>query len=167
MNAAESGDDDQALPGRLLRFPSFLMLQLVKEARRIRGSLGGSPADDGLRAPHVTVLACLADFGPAAQRTISDRLGIDPSDLVSLLDDLERSGYATRRRDERDRRRYVVAVTAAGRRILRRHLGAAEKLNDRLLAPLSPAEREQLHALLLRVLAHHDPSRVPGRYRSG
>jgi MarR family transcriptional regulator, lower aerobic nicotinate degradation pathway regulator len=161
MSAPELADDGQALPERLLRVPTFLMLQLVKEARRIGGSLG----DDGLRAPHVTVLACLADFGPASQKTISARLSIDPSDLVSLLDDLERSGYATRHRDERDRRRYVVAVTGAGRRTLRRHLGAAERLNDRLLAPLSPAERDQLQDLLLRVFAHHDPSRVPEQHR--
>jgi DNA-binding MarR family transcriptional regulator len=161
MSTPELADDGQALPERLLRFPSFLMVLLVKEARRITGSI----SDDGLRAPHVTVLACLADFGPASQKAISDRLAIDASDLVSLLDDLERAGYANRRRDDRDRRRYAVVLTTAGKRALRRRLGVAEKLNDMLLEPLSQEEREQLHELLMRMVAHHDPSRVPEQYR--
>lgn len=161
MSAPESTEDGRALPERLLRYPSFLMLRLTREARRIRAFLG----DDGLRAPHVTVLACLADFGPTSQKAISDRLGIDASDLVSLLDDLERAGYATRRRDDHDRRRYTVVLTTAGKRALRRSMGVAERMNDLLLEPLRPEEREQLHGLLLRVFAHHDPGRVPESYR--
>ncbi|MBY8850586.1 MarR family transcriptional regulator, partial [Saccharothrix sp. MB29] len=93
---------------RLRRHPSYLMLQLTKRARRISADL----VDDGLRSGHVAVLVRLVDGGPTSQRQISDRLGIDASDLVTLVDDLERLGYAARLRDARDRRRYSVHVTA-------------------------------------------------------
>ena len=51
---------------QLLRLPSYLMLQLVREARRI--------ARNELRAPHVTVLACLSEQEAVAQKRISDQI---------------------------------------------------------------------------------------------
>src|SRR5687767_9110080 len=99
---------------QLLHLPSYLMLQLVREARRL--------ARNDLRAPHVTVLAFLADQEAVAQKRISDRVRMDASDLVSVLDDLERRGFAQRRRDDRDRRRFTVSITDAGGRALRDRL---------------------------------------------
>jgi DNA-binding MarR family transcriptional regulator len=50
----------------------------------------------GLRKSHYAVLAALAEFGPAAQADIGRRLGVDRSDMVAVLNDLERAGYVTR-----------------------------------------------------------------------
>jgi MarR family transcriptional regulator, lower aerobic nicotinate degradation pathway regulator len=152
-----TSEPDRSLPAPLLDFPSFLMVQVLREARRIAGEVG----DLGLRLPHVTVLACLAEFGPCSQKEISERLRIDASDLVALLDDLERRELATRQRDARDRRRYTVTLTPAGTDVLAPRLAAAGALNDKLLEPLDAAERAELHRLLLRVFAHHEPRRVP------
>lgn len=137
---------------RLLRLPSYLMLQLVKEARRL--------TTGDLRGSHLAVLACVADIGPVAQKTISDRLRIDASDLVSLLDHLENSGYVGRQRDERDRRRYSVEVTSHGRRALGRRLDVAEQREAELLAPLTDRERDDLTALLLKAYLHREDLRV-------
>jgi DNA-binding MarR family transcriptional regulator len=150
-------DAELVLPEPLLRYPTGLLPYLVREARRI----GVRVHEDDLRLPQVTVLACLDEFGPAAQRDISRRLGIDASDLVSVLDDLEERGLVLRTRDERDRRRYLVTVTEEGGQALRRRLAGVAKVNDVLLAPLDELDRARLHGLLLRVYAHHDPSRVP------
>ena len=148
-------------PAPLLAMPSFVMFQLLREARRIIGS----PDDQGLRLPHLGVLSCLAEFGPAAQKDISTRLRIDASDLVSVLDDLERTGLVRRERDPRDRRRYAVTLTPAGTTALERRMVATRELDERLLAPLSEPERAQLHCLLMRVYAHHDPDHLPVGYR--
>lgn len=137
---------------RLLRLPSYLMLQLVKEARR--------RASGDLRGSHLAVLACVADIGPAAQKRISDRLGIDASDLVTLIDDLERRGYVDRKRDEQDRRRYSVEVTSHGRSALSRRLDIAEQQEAELLAPLTERERDDLTALLLKAYLHREGLRV-------
>jgi MarR family transcriptional regulator, lower aerobic nicotinate degradation pathway regulator len=149
--------ESHAFPEPLLAFPSFLMFQLVREARRIIGTLD----DGGLRLPHVGVLSCLAEFGPAAQKDISTRLRIDASDLVSVLDDLERAGLVRRDRDRRDRRRYAVTMTTAGTDALAHRMAATKVLDERLLEPLTEPERSQLHHLLLRAYAHHDPDRLP------
>lgn len=147
-------------PQPLLELPSFLMFQLLRESRRLIGTLG----DIGLRLPHLGVLSSLAEFGPSAQRDLSIRLRIDASDLVSVLDDLEDEGLVRRERDTRDRRRYAVTLTTAGRDRLVHRLAISRETDDRLLAPLNEEERTQLHRLLVRVYAHHDPDRLPPGY---
>jgi DNA-binding MarR family transcriptional regulator len=161
VTATSEQNSARSFPEPLLELPSFLMAQLVREGRR----LGGQLSSDRLRAPHVAVLACVAEFGPVSQKDISDRLRIDASDLVALLDDLEREGLANRTRDERDRRRYAVSLTEAGQARLSHRLADAQALNERLLEPLDAAERADLHRLLLRVFAHHAPHRLPPQHR--
>jgi len=141
----------ESLPAELLGLPSFLLLQVVRDARRIGIGLHGTT----LRAPQITVLAGLTEFGPASQKEISSRLRIDPSDLVSVLDDLQEQGLISRVRDETDRRRYVVTIRPAGRKALEVRLGQLRELNEALLAPLSAAERSVLHELIARVHTYH------------
>jgi DNA-binding MarR family transcriptional regulator len=137
---------------QLLHLPSYLMLQLVREARRL--------ARDALRGPHVTVLAFLAEQEAVAQKRISDGVRMDPSDLVSVLDDLEQRGFAQRRRDERDRRRFTVSITAVGRQALRERLDVARAQEEELLAPLTAQERVELTTLLRKAYLHHAVMRV-------
>ena len=140
---------------RLRRHPGYLVLQLSKHARRISTTV----SKDGLRAPHVSVLALLAESGPCSQKEISDAARIDPSDLVTLLDDLEREGLASRHRDEQDRRRYAVEITDEGRTLLGARLGVAAEIDDLLFGGLTPGERDQLAGLLLKAYAHHEVRR--------
>jgi DNA-binding MarR family transcriptional regulator len=137
---------------QLLHLPSYLMLQLVREVRRL--------ARNELRGPHVTVLAFLAEQEAVAQKRISDRVQMDPSDLVSVLDDLEQRGFAQRRRDERDRRRFTVSITDEGRRALIERLETARAHEDELLAPLTSQERVELTTLLRKAYLHHADMRV-------
>ena len=137
---------------QLLQLPSYLMLQLVREARRL--------ARHELRGPHVTVLAFLMEREAVAQKRISDGVRIDASDLVSVLDDLEKRGFARRKRDDRDRRRFTVSITGAGRRALRERLETARTHEEELLAPLTSHERDELTTLLRKAYLHHADLRV-------
>jgi len=104
-----------------------------------------------VRTQHYHVLASLADDGEAAQATLADRIGFDRSDLVTLLDELEELEYVVRRTDPADRRRKIVAITAAGEK----QLVAMDQLifaaEAELLKPLSAAERKTLLALLAKL----------------
>jgi DNA-binding MarR family transcriptional regulator len=99
----------------------------------------------------MAVLAALADFGPHTQRDLAARLAIDPSDIVKVLDDLTATHDVTRTRDPADRRRTIVTLTPQGATTLAAQVAAAHSTQSALLAPLTPPERETLHALLLRV----------------
>lgn len=68
----------------------------------------------GLTPRHAMTLMHL-EGGPISQRALAERLEVDPSVLVGILNDLEGDGLAERRRDQADRRRHNVAITSAGR----------------------------------------------------
>jgi DNA-binding MarR family transcriptional regulator len=149
-------DGDPALeyPSSLLRFPSAAMFLLMREAFRVtqdRIAQADTP-EEQMRFPHVAVLAALDEFGAASQREISRRLRIDPSDLVAFVDWLEGVGFVERTRDERDRRRYRVDLTPAGRRALDVRARMIERINDEVFRGLDDRERERLHELLTRAL---------------
>ncbi|KAB2347851.1 MarR family winged helix-turn-helix transcriptional regulator [Actinomadura rudentiformis] len=141
-------------PSRLMELPTWLISQTSAQAHRL---LSEAFAAIDSRGYHYRLLAALEEFGPASQATLGRRTGIDRSDVVAALNDLADRGLIERSPDPSDRRRNIVTVTAAGSERFRRLDKALAGVQDDLLAPLSPAERDQLVALLTRVLAHHNP----------
>jgi len=139
-------------PERLRALPSWLLNQAALAAQRV---VGDGLSAVGAHRSHYAVLAALDEFGPASQAALGRRCGIDRSDMVALVDVLSREGLVGRRPDAADRRRNVVTITAAGRRRLRTLDTLVGRLQDALLTPLSAAERDQLVALLRRVVDHH------------
>jgi DNA-binding MarR family transcriptional regulator len=135
-------------PPTLTALTTYLLSRTGKAAR---ARLAGELADEGLRLWHMAVLAALADFGPHAQRELAERLDIDPSDIVKVLDELAARGHVERSRDTADRRRVRVTLTPAGARRLAALTRRAEAVQDAVLTPLDAKERATLHALLLRV----------------
>jgi DNA-binding MarR family transcriptional regulator len=93
----------------------------------------------------------------AIQQEIGAAMGIDPSTMVSLIDDLESSGLAKRRPHPRDRRAREIAITPKGRRALERGRGLAMQVEDEVLRGLTAAERRQLLTLLRRALDSAPP----------
>ncbi|WP_329114885.1 MarR family winged helix-turn-helix transcriptional regulator [Streptomyces sp. NBC_01465] len=108
-------------------------------------------ARSGLRLRHYAVLRYLAGVEGALQRELSDRLGYDPSAIVSLVDDLQRLDLAERRPAPGDRRSRIVVLTEDGAEFLRSTESSGDEVTDELLGPLDAAERAALHGLLLRV----------------
>lgn len=108
----------------------------------------------GLDLRHLGVLGHLAKTGPAPQRTLVDRLQMDKSSMVYVIDELERQNLVDRRRDGQDRRRYAVHITPEGRTRLAEATRTAAATMADLLAPLSPTDQQHLHALLTRFIDH-------------
>jgi DNA-binding MarR family transcriptional regulator len=122
--------------------------------------------DAGFRPPCLGVLAVVEKRQPVSQREISDRLGLDASDVVGVLDILENAHMVQRRRDPADRRRHAVVLTEAGETAARRFAALRAKAAERALAGLDDDERRQLVDLLERANAGRAPDaepRVTGR----
>lgn len=113
---------------------------------RMKRALGAA----GLTPRHAMTLMHL-EGGPISQRALAERLEVDPSVLVGILNDLEGEGLAERRRDPADRRRHNVAITDAGEAALRKTNTALDEVESGIFAGLSAAERELLRGLLDRV----------------
>jgi DNA-binding MarR family transcriptional regulator len=136
------------------QFGAQLGGQLYLAHRYARAAANRALQAHQLDLRHLGVLSYLAGAGPLSQRALIDRLQMDKSSMVYVMDELERQGLAERRKDERDRRSYAVHITPTGRDRLAAAANAADNVMTELLTPLSPAERQQLHELLARFIEH-------------
>ncbi|GGJ01409.1 hypothetical protein GCM10011581_43260 [Saccharopolyspora subtropica] len=140
----------QTTPRRLRKLPSRLLTQTAVHAHRlVSEGLAGS------HRYHYSLLAALDEFGPSSQAELGRRCGIDRSDVVAVVNRLVDAGQVERAPDPADRRRNIITITPGGKRELRRLDRALAGVQERLLAPLSAVEREQLVRLLAKVLTHH------------
>jgi DNA-binding MarR family transcriptional regulator len=95
--------------------------------------------------------------GPLTQQALGKLTNIDPSSMVSTVDDLEAAGLVERRRHPSDRRAHAIHITDGGGETLTRGRQLARGAQEDLLAPLSSEERKQLHELLLRLVIATKP----------
>jgi DNA-binding MarR family transcriptional regulator len=93
----------------------------------------------------------------AIQQQLGAAMGVDPSTMVSLIDQLERAGLAKRRPCPRDRRAREIVITPKGRRRLQRARRLVAEVEDEVLRGLSAAERRELMTLLHRALEAAPP----------
>ena len=143
---------DDAKPAVLTQKPSWLVSEVSRVAHRL---LTGKLATAGSRGYHYRLLAALQEFGPASQATLGRRTGMDRSDVVAAVNELVGRGLADRSPDPADGRRNIITITPAGTAHLRRLEELLDDVQNELLAPLSPAERQQLIHLLTRILERH------------
>ncbi len=148
----------QRLPEELVASSTFLLKRLGFAAKE-RGM--HAYEQQGLHPYHFAILLALDEGSHETQGAIADALGYDRGQLVGLLDELEERGLVERRRDPDDPRRHLVQMTAEGKRTLRRLRSLARELEDEFLEPLTDAERDKFHALLLKLAAKHEPRCAP------
>ena len=143
------------LPGALRGRLSFALSRLGALARQ---ECADQLAAAGLSQHQHAILCCLDEYGPACQKDIALRLGIDAGDIVAFIDGLQAKGLARRERDERDRRRQIVSVTAGGKRTLRKAERMLDAAEPGVLAALTEAERGELRQWAARILARQEPA---------
>lgn len=68
----------------------------------------------GVTARQLALLSVIARDRALSQIALSERLGVDRTTIVAMLDVLEAQGWVERRRDPQDRRRNVLTLTDAG-----------------------------------------------------
>jgi DNA-binding MarR family transcriptional regulator len=111
----------------------------------------------GLRPALFGLLDILGARKGAIQQELGSAMGVDPSTMVSLIDELETAGLAERRPRPTDRRAREVVITPKGRRLLERARRMASQVEDEVLGGLNAAERRQLLTLLRRALSSAPP----------
>jgi DNA-binding MarR family transcriptional regulator len=76
---------------------------------------------------------------------------MDVATVKGVVERLAKRGLIDTRPDPTDRRRVVVSLTEEGLAVFGRKAAAALAITEETLAPLSPAERDTLAALLARL----------------
>jgi DNA-binding MarR family transcriptional regulator len=131
--------------GRSLPLSGML---LVKLGRALQHGFNDALKPSELMPRHLHVLDELRQ-GPMSQQALADRVGVDPTKLVGLLNDLEGRDLVLRRRDPVDRRRHIVENSQEGEARVDAALTAAAAVEDELLAALDGEQRARLHELLV------------------
>lgn len=96
-------------------------------------------------------LAKLAELGPLSQNHLGRETAMDAATIKGVVDRLRREGLVATTDDPDDRRRLTVALSDRGAALFARLAPVALDISAETLAPLDPAERDQLLLLLSRL----------------
>src|SRR3984885_5099452 len=140
---------------RMLPMAVFGRLNEAAE-RVVREHMNPLFARAGLQAGEFDVLATLRRSGAPymlSPTRLYEAAMISSGGMTNRLDRLERAGVIERRPDPNDRRGKLIALTAAGRRLIDETITRHVANEEQLLSMLTTAEQEKLNALLRKLIA--------------
>lgn len=113
-------------------------------------------ADHGLTSASFDVLATLRRSGPPFQLSPGELLAatmVTSGTMTNRLDQLEKAGLVKRLDNPEDRRGVIIALTPEGLKRIDAAVAAHVANQQRMIAGLTPEERDALDALLRKFLA--------------
>lgn len=137
--------DFQHAPGHLIRRAHQVAVAIFMEE---------TAAFDVTPVQFAILNALLEDPGED-QVTLAGKVAFDAATFGSVITRLEGRGWVRREPDGADRRRKLLWVTPQGAEIAQKMKRSVGKVQQRILEPLDHREREQLVALLDRLVAGH------------
>jgi DNA-binding MarR family transcriptional regulator len=146
-DSGSSAEDPQSPPFRAIGF----MLSSLGHAVAATFSSRLAPLE--LEPREFALLRRIDVQEGSSQQAIGERLGIPPSRMVALVDELEERRLLERRPRPGDRRAHALHLTPAGKRLLAKAGRLAAALEGELTQTLDANERAQLLELLDRVAA--------------
>src|SRR5690242_4675651 len=141
--------------------PAPTLLYVVKQVElAIRAHLDDLLRPAGLTATQYTALTVLERHPDLSSAQLARNSFVTAQSMADMVTALEDRGLIERHRDPVDRRRLVLAVTAEGRRLLRRYRGKVSALEAEMLSGLTEAQAVELRQSLIAcrtALAEHAP----------
>lgn len=113
------------------------------------GPIRGMLTDAGVTEQQWRVLRVLEEEGPMDPTSIAKRAVLLLPSLTRILQKLEDKALITRKRDETDRRRQIIAATEDGSRIIAANMDASRQILGKMRAQLGDERHEVLIELLV------------------
>ena len=147
-----SAVDLESLPGyHVRRLQQIAVAVFLQET----DALGVTPVQYG-------ALQAVANGPGINQRTLARTIGLDTSTIAGVIDRLQARGLMQRSASPADRRVRRLSLTPEGHALLQASQPRVLSAQQRLLEPLSPAERHEFMRMLrVLVTANNDLSRAP------
>ncbi len=121
-------------------------------------------ADLGLTPVQYSALQTLCAQPGIDQKTLATTIGYDTSTIGGVIDRLEARGLVIRNISPLDRRARLITPTDKGEQMLEAVVPRMLKSQQRLLAPLAPAERAEFMRLMkLLIDANAELSNTPAK----
>ena len=128
--------------------PGFLLRKAHQVAVAIFAEEVGRIA---LTPPQHNVLSAVLAHPGCHQTEISRVVGYDRATVGALLAGLEGRELIKRDGSAEDRRMKTLKITRRGRQLLNASTAAMDRINQRIVAPLAPHERELFIVLLAKI----------------
>ena len=135
-------------------------------AKALDRSMGETLAEHGLDHRSYHLLGKLRRYGAPYQRTpgqLAADMNLSSGAMTNRLDRMERAGLIRRLPDPADRRGILIEPTELGHAMWDRTTGTQAQREAKFASVLDPAEREELHRLLRRLMRAF-PSRFHGHH---
>jgi DNA-binding MarR family transcriptional regulator len=142
------------------RINNSLGFILYRTALALKSALQRAFKEEGFEvtAEQWNIIRHLYEEEGLSQREIGDKAAKDKPNVTRMLDALEKKGLLRRRPDSRDRRKYRLYLTPAGRDLHDRLFPLAQELRRRVRRHLSPEEADLLKGILNKI--YQDFSRL-------
>jgi len=135
---------------------------LLRRAQQISVSIFYDEMGGELTPVQYAILSQLAGHPGIDQVSLAGLAAIDTSTGATVCARLEQKGLLVRQVIPHNRRQRALSITPEGTRLLAALEDGAQRLRQRLLAPLSPLEQTRFMALLEKlVTANNEQSRAP------
>jgi DNA-binding MarR family transcriptional regulator len=135
---------------------------LLRRAQQISTSLFHDETGGELTPVQYAILNRLAANPGIDQVSLSGLVAIDTSTGAAVCARLEEKGLLERKVIPHNRRQRALTITPAGTRLLGELVPAAQRIRQRLLAPLSAEEQRQFMQLLGKLVReNNEQSRAP------
>lgn len=141
-------EDGRVQLGRIGNFVGFRLRRVQNQLSR---DFAAVTANEGLRSGLFSSLAIIEANPGLSQSVLSREVGLDKSVTVTIVDELEKYGWAERRRSIQDRRRHALYITPAGSAKLDQLFALMEETEAAVLHQLSAQEMQLLSELLDRM----------------
>lgn len=137
-----------------------LPIALLRAREQVMGPIRAMLADVGITEQQWRVLRVLDEGGAMEPTRIAEEACLLLPSLTRILQKLEEKDLILRRRDESDKRKQVVQISAEGQKVIAANLDASIALVDCLRARLGEARYELLLDLLNEL---HETGAAPDR----
>ncbi len=135
---------------------------LLRRAQQISVSIFYDEMWSELTPVQYAILSRLAEHPGIDQVSLAGLAAIDTSTGATVYARLEEKGLLERKVIPHNRRQRALRITVAGRRLLETLVPLAQRLRQRLLAPLSEQEQAQFMGLLAKLVQeNNEQSRAP------
>ena len=121
---------------------------ILRQVNQRHTTIFANRIGDELTPTQWAALVKLREIGPCSQNFLGRLTAMDGATIKGVVDRLTKRRLTETTPDPEDSRRRLVALTAAGERLLRERVGAAAEITDMTLAPLAAADRAALLRLL-------------------
>lgn len=130
-----------------------LPIALIRAREGVMSPIREMLSETGITEQQWRVLRVLAEFGRMDTKTLADRSSLLFPSLTRIASTLRDKGFVTQTRDDKDRRRQFIEITAEGQKIIDDHAPQAAMI----VAGFKKTLGEQDYETLLDLLTRLDP----------